>query len=50
MYATHDSIEEIECDYCKGKVPYYDIIVLILWEKKNICEYCLDEMYQPETI
>ena len=47
MYITHDYIEEIECFYCKGKVPYYEIKEAL---GRPICEYCLDEMYRPQDI
>lgn len=51
MYITHDYTEEIKCDYCEGKVPYYEIKEIeTITGIKMICEWCLEEMYQPEDI
>lgn len=47
MYITHDYIEEKECSNCQGVVPYFELKEA---GGRLVCEYCLDEMYQPETI
>lgn len=52
MYITHDSIEQKECTLCLEKVPYYDIKQVILTNglTKEVCEYCVDELYNPQDI
>lgn len=47
MYATHDYVEEKKCAGCGALVPYYEVVDVL---GKLVCEYCLDEMYQPEDI
>ena len=43
MYITHDYIEEIKCDICKEKQPYYAIKEN---NNLNLCEYCFEEKEQ----
>ena len=51
MHDTHDFIEEKECDNCKTKVPYYEleaVNVINQWEKKLLCEYCIDRAWMRD--
>jgi len=48
MYATHDFIDEQPCFNCGAILPYYELKQVNA--KQLWCEYCLDELYQPETI
>lgn len=47
MFIAHDYIEEIECEICNDKVPYFEIKEI---DGHKVCEYCLAEINLPETI